>query len=192
MQTDSTTLITVIATALALLALIPLAVRILRNRRSAALRAHFGPEYERALSQHGSRARAEKELMARRKRLHKLEIHPLSAEQCERFDGAWSEVQQRFVDDPAGAVLDADTLIKQVLQARGYPVDDFERCAAAMSVAHAGSVHHYRAAREIAQASARGEASTEQLRQALVYFRAQFSDLLNVPLAEGRLSEVPA
>jgi hypothetical protein len=185
-------LITLIAGGLALLALVPLAMRIISHRRSAALQAHFGPEYERVLAQHGNRARAEKELLARRKRLQRLDIRPLSAEQCDHFDSAWAEVQRRFIDDPAGAVLDADTLIQQVLKARGYPVDDFEQCAAALSVAHAGAVHHYHAAREIAQASTRGEASTEQLRQAMVYFRAQFSDLLNVPAPVGRLSEAPA
>jgi hypothetical protein len=192
MQTDSTTLITVIVGVLALLALVAIVARIVSHRRSAALREHFGPEYERALAQHGDRTRAEKELMARRKRLKKLEIEPLSSEQCERFGSAWSGVQQRFIDDPAGAVLDADTLVKEVLNARGYPVGNFEQRVADLSVEHATVVHHYRAARAIAMASASGQASTEELRQAMVHFRALFNDLLNAPEPAGRLSEVPA
>jgi hypothetical protein len=192
MQIDSTMLITVIAAVIALLALVALAARFYRHRRSAALREHFGAEYERALAQHGDRVRAEEELMARRKRMRRLQIRPLSSSQRERFDGAWSEVQQRFIDDPAGAVLDAHTLVKQVLNARGYAVDDFEQCAADLSVEHAGAVDHYRAARETALASARGEASTEDLRQALVHFRALFGELLNEPQPAGRLSEAPA
>jgi hypothetical protein len=192
MQTDSTTLITVIAGVLVLLALLAVVARIVSRRRSAALREHFGPEYERALAHHGDRARAEKELLARRKRLKKLEIEPLSSEQCERFDNTWSNVQQRFIDDPAGAVLDADTLVKEVLNARGYPVGNFEQRVADLSVEHATVVHNYRAARAIAMASASGQASTEELRQAMVHFRALFNDLLNAPVPAGRLSEVPA
>jgi hypothetical protein len=192
MQDDSTTLITVIAGVLALLALVAIVARTLSRRRSAALREHFGPEYERALAQHGDRARAEKELLSRRKRLQKLEIQPLSSVQCERFGSAWSDVQQRFIDDPAGAVLDADTLVKEVMYTRGYPVGNFEQRVADLSVEHANVVHHYRAARAIAMASASGSASTEELRQAMVHFRALFNDLLNAPVAVGRLSEVPA
>jgi hypothetical protein len=192
MQTDSTTLITVIAGVLVLLALLAVVARIVSRRRSAALREHIGPEYARALAHHGDRARAEKELLARRKRLKKLEIEPLSSEQCERFDNTWSNVQQRFIDDPAGAVLDADTLVKEVLNARGYPVGNFEQRVADLSVEHATVVHNYRAARAIAMASASGQASTEELRQAMVHFRALFNDLLNAPVPAGRLSEVPA
>lgn len=192
MEMESTTLIALIAGMLALLALVAVGARIARRRRTAALREHFGSEYERALAQHGDRARAERELLARRKRLRKLAIQPLSQEQCDQYGGAWFEVQQRFIDDPAGAVLDADSLVKEVLGARGYPVGKFDQRVADLSVEHADVVHHYRAARAIAAASASGQASTEELRQAMVHFRALFRDLLREPVREGRLSEVPA
>lgn len=162
-------------------------------RRSAHLREHFGPEYERALSQHRSRAEAEKELWHRYKRVEKLNIHPLSAEQCARFGSSWGELQQRFVDDPRVAVGEADQLVKQVMNARGYPVGDYAQRVADLSVEHANVLNHYRAARAIVKASERGEASTEDLRQAMVHYRALFTDLLAMQSQVGaRLSTAPA
>jgi hypothetical protein len=180
MQNDSLLLIALAASTLIALAVVVLVARTRSQRRSAALREHFGPEYERALSQYGNRARAEKELELRHKRVEKLHIQQLSAEQCARFGSDWNEAQQRFVDDPRGAVSDADALVKQVMSARGYPMGDFEQRVADLSVEHANVLNHYRAARTIAQASAKDEASTEDLRQAMVHFRALFTDLLQV------------
>jgi hypothetical protein len=156
------------------------------QRRSAALREHFAGEYEREVAQHG-RARAERALEQRQKRYEKLDIRLLSTGEQERFAAAWSEVQQRFVDDPAGAVYDADALVKQVMSARGYPMGNFEQRAADLSVEHANVIHHYRAARTIAQNSAAGQAGTEDLRQGLVHYRALFSDLLVAHPTYGEL-----
>ena len=193
MQNDPMVLGALVAGVVLVLAVVALLVRARSRQRSAALREHFGPEYERALQEHGSRARAEKELAARHARVEKLEIHALSAEQCARFGTSWNEVQQHFVDDPAAAVSDADRLVKDVMHARGYPVGNFEQRLADLSVEHANVLSHYRAARSIALASAKGEADTEQLRQAMVHYRALFADLLQVQAQYGgRLSTVPA
>jgi hypothetical protein len=169
------------AIALGVVVLLAIVVALLRHRsqqRSLALRAHFGPEYDRALAEQGGRARAERVLAERQKRFDKLHIRRLSAEESERFGGAWVEVQQRFVDDPAAAVHQADALVKDVMSERGYPMSNFEQRVADLSVEHAQVIDHYRAARAIAQASVRGEAGTEDLRQAMVHYRALFNDLL--------------
>ena len=160
------------------LAVIVLSARKRRARRSAELREHFGPEYHRALEEHGDQERAERELLARKRRLDDLDIVLLSPEQCDTFSAAWAEVQLRFVDDPRGAVHEADILVKDVMKARGYPMGNFEQRVADLSVKHANVVDHYRAARSIATASASGQAETEDLRQAMVHYRALFHDLL--------------
>jgi hypothetical protein len=189
MQNEPLALTALIAGVVIVFALALLAWRSSKQRRSAALRQHFGPEYDRALAQHGDRTRAEEELASRKKRLDELDIHLLSAEQCARFGTAWSEVQQRFIDDPSGAVIDADALVKEVMKARGYPVGNFEQRVADLSVEHANVVHHYRAARVIALDSAKGQAGTEDLRQAMVHYRALFADLLR---AEGAYAPLNA
>jgi hypothetical protein len=155
------------------------------RRRSAALREHFGPEYDLAVERHGNRARAERELAARDKRHHELHIQLLSDEQCDRFGAAWSDLQLRFVDDPGGAVSGADALVQEVMTARGYPMTDFEQRVADLSVEHAAVVRHYRAACAIA--NAKGEAGTEELRKAMVYYRALFTDLLQTERASSEL-----
>jgi hypothetical protein len=173
--------------ALVTLALVALLVTIVlvtqkRNRqRSVLLREKFGPEYERALAQHGDQARAERELLSRQKRLDALDIHPLSDAQADQFGSAWATVQQRFVDDPASAVSEADRLIKEVMNARGYPLGNFDQRVADLSVEHANVVSHYRSARELARAREEGQAGTEELRQAMVHYRALFSDMLRTP-----------
>jgi hypothetical protein len=180
MQNDSLVLIA-LAAGLVLALVVALVVWRKRSaQRSLLLREHFGPEYDRVLAQHKNRARAEKELSLRHKRVEKLNIQQLSAEQCARFGSAWSELQQRFVDDPSAAVSEADRLVKEVMSARGYPMSDFEQRVADLSVEHASVLNHYRSARAIAETSARGEASTEDLRQAMVHYRALFTDLLQV------------
>ena len=114
-----------------------------------------------------------------------LHIRPLSADESTRYGTAWRRVQERFVDDPHGAVTEADRLVGEVMHARGYPLGDFERRVEDISVDHAGVVMNYRAARDIAQAHARGEASTEDLRQAMVHYRALFDDLLGTRAADA-------
>jgi hypothetical protein len=149
-------------------------------RRRAHLRGRFGPEYERALKETGDVRRAESTLAARERRVAGLTIKPLLPADQARFSESWTALQQRFVDDPQAAVAEADRLVGEVMHARGYPLGDFNQRAADISVDHPHVVEHYRAAREIAERHARGEASTEDLRQALVHYRALFSDLLAV------------
>jgi hypothetical protein len=151
------------------------------RKRHAELRSRFGPEYEREVEERGSVARAERELLAREKRVHKQELRPLPEADRIRFGSDWRNVQTRFVDDPSGAVQAADELIKRVMMAQGYEIEGFDRRVADLSVDHAAVVQHYRAARELAQANREGRANTEELRQALVHYRALFSDLLEQP-----------
>jgi hypothetical protein len=150
----------------------------MQRRRSEQLRQQFGPEYERAMEAAPDRRRAEAELRARRERVEALEIRTLDAGARDRFAERWRVVQAMFVDDPASAVHEADTLIGEVMRDRGYPVGDFEQRAADVSVNHPQVVDHYRSAHAIAERTGTGERETEHLRQAFVHYRALFADLL--------------
>jgi hypothetical protein len=147
--------------------------------RSQRLRQRFGPEYDHTIRSEGNIRKAEATLEARAKRVQSMHIRPLNADDAMRFDGAWRAVQARFVDDPRGAVTDADRLVGEVMAARGYPVGEFEQRVADISVDHPDVVMNYRAAREIAIQHEQGKASTEDLRQAMVHYRALFRDLLD-------------
>lgn len=149
-----------------------------RRRRSEHLKQHFGREYEHALEVKGDRSKAEAELAEREKRVQKLDIRPLEPAERERFTAQWSEVQARFVDDPPRAVALADALLGEVMKARGYPVSDFDQRAGDISVDHPRVVEHYRTAHDIAVRHERGEAGTEDLRQAMIHYRALFDDLV--------------
>ena len=151
----------------------------LRARRTRTLREGFGPEYDRALEDHGDRRAAEEELRKRRDRRRGLDIRPLAPEARERYARRWTVTQRRFVDEPEGAVAEAHDLVVRVMRDRGYPVDDFEQRAADVSVDHPETVEHYRQAHAISVDSALGHASTEDLRKAMVHFRALFDDLLH-------------
>jgi hypothetical protein len=146
--------------------------------RRRALQNRFGPEYDRAVAEGGSRLAAERELRERERRHAELDIKELSAESRARYTSEWEEIQARFLDDPAGAVRDADALVTELVAERGYPTGDYEQHLANLSVEHARTVGHYRDAHEISQLSERGEATTEQLRQAVVHYRTLFSELL--------------
>jgi len=148
------------------------------RQRSAKLQERFGPEYERTVAEKGDTRKAEDELTDRQKRVSKLEIKPLAADERRRFNDEWRAVQARFVDDPSAAVRDADTLVGRVMEARGYPVGDFEQRAADVSVDHPTVLEHYRAAHAVALRHAQGQASTEDLRQAMVNYRSLFDELL--------------
>jgi hypothetical protein len=152
-----------------------------RRQRSAHLRRQFGPEYDRAVRESGTVSRAEASLADRARRVERLHIRPLAPEQVNRYREAWTAVQSQFVDDPKGAVTEADRLVGEVMHARGYPLGDFEQRVEDISVDHADVVINYRAAREIADRHARGQATTEDLRQAMVHYRALFRDLLDIP-----------
>jgi len=159
-----------------------------RSRR-VSLRRRFGPEYDRVVGQYGSAAKAERVLLERAKRVDRIRLKPLSEADRSRFATSWRSVQARFVDDPSGAVREANELIKSVMQAHGYPIEDFEQRVADLSVDHANVVHHYRSARVLAEANREGKANTEELRQAFVHFRALFADLLEEPVDGRRLHE---
>ena len=149
-----------------------------RQQRSAHLRKRFGREYDRAVDQKHDVRAAEAALEARARRVEKLHIKPLTPSDAAAFGDAWRKLQAQFVDDPKAAVTNADRLIGEVMAARGYPLDDFEQRADDLSVDHPAVVTNYRAAREIVQRHARGQASTEDLRQAMVFHRALFDELL--------------
>jgi hypothetical protein len=151
---------------------------IVRNRRSANLRQHFGTEYDRTVEATGSRARAEADLLARSDRVKRLGIHPLAPGDRDRFTARWRTTQASFVDNPVNAVAEASALVDEVMRARGYPVADFERQAADISVDHPRFVENYREARTIALAAQRGTARTEDLRRATIHYRDLFEDLL--------------
>jgi hypothetical protein len=157
-----------------------------RRRRSDVLRERFGPEYDHTVQATGDVKRAEASLEARARRVEALHIRPLTAGDAERFGSGWRRLQERFVDDPKAAVTEADRLVGEVMDARGYPLGEFDQRVEDISVDHPNVVMNYRAARQIALAHARGEASTEDLRQAMVHYRALFSDLLET--ADGNRS----
>lgn len=148
-----------------------------RRHRSQRLHRRFGSEYDRTVAQYGSRHKAESELQEREKRVEKLNIVPLSPAEAARFFQAWQALQSRFIDDPRGSVAQADVLVRELMAKRGYPMTDFEHRAADISVDHPDVVEHYRAAKAIAQRDERGEAGTEDLRNAVVHYRALFDEL---------------
>ena len=171
---------------LVILALAAVAWFILTRRRTQQLRSRFGPEYQHAIEEFGSQGRAEEALRSREKRMERLTLRPLSREDSDRLDHRWHDLQARFVDDPAASIHDADVLIAEVMQARGYPMTDFDRRAEDISVSHPVVVQKYRTAHEIAQRHEKGQASTEDLRQALVCYRDLFDEMLDTHTVEPR------
>jgi hypothetical protein len=170
---------------IALLVIAGVAVMTSRSRRRERLRKDFGPEYEHQLSAAGGdHGKAESALLKREKRVEKFDIRPLPRDQREHFMDDWQEVQAKFVDDPQKSIALADALVAEVMKARGYPVEDFEQRAADLSVEHPEVVQNYRAAHQIAQRHAQGEAGTEDLRNAFVGYRALFEQLLRADAPE--------
>ena len=154
-----------------------------RKRRSTTqdLRQKFGSEYERAVLKHGSERKAQSKLEDREKRVEKLNIRELDPTEHERFSKRWEAVQSRFVDSPKGAVAEADDLVSSVMKARGYPVSDFDQRAADISVDHPRVVENYRSAHEIALRVGKDQATTEDLRTAMIHYRSLFEELVQVP-----------
>ena len=151
-----------------------------QKKQSHRLQQRFGPEYGRTVNEFGSRDKAETELKARESRVEHLNIVPLAPPEAARFSQAWAVLQGRFVDNPKGVVVQADQLVRELMLKRGYPMGDFERRAADISVDHPAVVEHYRAAQAIAVRDERGEADTEELRKAVVHYRVLFDELLEV------------
>jgi hypothetical protein len=173
---------------IAVIALAAVALIIVGQRRTRNLSEKFGPEYERTFQAMRDRGKAESDLQKRAERVQQFKIRPLAPEDRERFQKVWHDDQARFVDDPRGAVKEADRLVVDLMQVRGYPVGDFAQRAADVSVDHPHVVEEYRTAHDIAERDARGEANTEELRAAMVHYRALFNDLLvaDVPPVEKR------
>ncbi len=166
-----------------ILAIIVIGVALyVRNRRktTAKLRERFGTEYDRAVVQHGSESKAQAKLEARETRVENLNIRELSVTERERYLADWQSVQSRFVDHPKGAVTEADELVSSLMQARGYPVADFDQRAADISVNHPRVVEYYRSAHGVATRLGSDEATTEDLRTAMIQYRTLFDELLQV------------
>jgi hypothetical protein len=170
----STALITVLVI---LVVLVLVGVAVYMNRRRS-LRQRFGPEYDRVVESSDDRRAAERELRERERRHAALELRELDPAARERYTQSWEEIQVRFVDTPDKAVGEADELVTRLIAERGYPAGDYDDQLANLSVEHARTLDHYRKAHEINERTSRGEATTEQLRQALVHYRELFADLL--------------
>lgn len=184
---STTTILVAALVVLALVALLAVGtvfVIILRHRRTERLRADFGAEYDRAVEKTGDRGEAERLLAQRIERRRQLQIRDLSPPEGRRFAEEWSAVQIRFVDDPRGAVEDADALVTRILRDRGYPTEDFEQQAADLSVDHAAAVGGYRQAHAALLFTGR-QAATDQLRLALVHYRDLFERLLGEQLQQA-------
>ncbi|HVS31508.1 MAG TPA: hypothetical protein VMS98_08630 [Thermoanaerobaculia bacterium] len=147
-----------------------------RRSRSAQLRDKFGPEYDHVVRERG-RGNAELELLARAEDAKGIEIRPLSAADGERYRGEWAKIETRFVERPTTAVVEAEELISEIMRAQGYPIGDFEKHTAFLSVTHPRVVEHYRAGHQAIDSNRDGRSSTEELRQAMLHFRALITEL---------------
>jgi FtsZ-interacting cell division protein ZipA len=177
-----------ILTAVVVVALLAVGAWFYRRKQSHTLQEHFGAEYDRTVTELGSRAKGESELKAREKRVERLELIPLAAPEAVRFSEAWQALQSRFVDNPKGVVVQAEQLVRELMEKRGYPMGDFERRAGDISVDHPDVVANYRAAQAIAVRDQRGSADTEELRKAVVHYRALFDELLEVRQAKQEVN----
>jgi hypothetical protein len=170
--------------------------RALTTRRTHTLRERFGPEYDRALEDSESKRDAEADLRARADRRDELDIRPLPPGARERYVTQWQRVQALFVDEPEGAVREADGLIQSVMSDRGYPMDDFDQRAADISVDHPDVVENYREGHRLTRAAALGDGTTEDLRRAMQHYRSLFDELLEEgasdPIARDRAADETA
>ena len=151
-----------------------------RRKRSERLHDQFGSEYDHTVQTLGDEKKAQTELEERQKHVEALDIHPLSVNEQKRYLADWAAVQSKFVDEPGQAIVDADRLIMEVMQLRNYPLSDFEQRAADVSVSYPALVSNYRAARVIALKNQEHQADTEELRQAMIYYRSLFEELLEI------------
>jgi hypothetical protein len=163
------------------LVIVVAAVLYTRRRQTEHLKQRFGSEYERVVHQHGDPQRAETVLAAREKRVSRLELRTLPPTERDKYAQRWALVQKQFVDDPKGSVNEADRLVTEVMTARGYPMSEFNQRADDVSVNYPNAVGNYRAAHDIVLRHGRGQASTEDLRKAVVHFRSLFDELLGAP-----------
>ena len=174
----------------ALLVVVGLIARGARRSRSESLREKFGSEYDHALSTHGNRKRAEQDLIERSQQVKNYNIVPLSASDRERVRADWQKVEQHFIERPTTAVVEADELVADIMRTRGYPMGDFDRHAADLSVTHPRIVNHYRQGHRVIAGPA-GSASTEDLRQAMLHYRALFDELLDDRVGNDVVADLP-
>src|SRR6266536_2324105 len=170
----------IILAAIVALALVLIGAWFYRRKQSHRLKEHFGPEYDRTVNELGGRTKGESELKAREKRVERLEILPLAPSEAARFTEAWRALQSRFVDNHKGVVVQAEQVVRELMEKRGYPMGDFERRAGDISVDHPDVVANYRSTQAIALREQKGMADTEELRKAVVHYRALFDELLEV------------
>ena len=164
-----------------------------KSRRRSGLQEQFGPEYDRTVGSTGSRRKAEQELAERERARESLDIRPLSEDARARFSEDWQRAESRFMDDPELAAREADRVVKDVLNERGYPDDDFDKQAAAVSVDHPHVVDRYRHGHQMVHGDgASGDERTENLRQAMVDFRAVFNELVEESAPERETAPEPA
>jgi uncharacterized protein YneF (UPF0154 family) len=185
-----TTLIIIIVVVVVVIVGVILGLVFSRRKRSDQLQEKFGPEYDRTVQTMGGEKKAQTELNERQKYVEALDIRPLSVSERDRYLAEWTAVQSKFVDEPGQAIVDADRLIMEVLQIRGYPVSDFEQRAADISVNYPALVTNYRGAREIANKNKLGQANTEELRQAMIYYRSLFEELLKTEPVVGEEKKI--
>lgn len=181
---DTTTIIIAVVTAVIVFVVGGfLGVYFSRRQRTKRLQKKFGPEYERMVDQKGDRGEAEDELEARLEHVESLDIQPLSEERKEWYVDQWQSTQAEFVDQPLEAIQKADHLITEIMNEKGYPVEDFERRAADISVDYPELVGNYRGMRDIVTKSQHEDISTEELRQAMIHCRALFEELLEMEIS---------
>ena len=161
-----------------------------RRSRSESLRSKFGNEYDHAVQEHGNRKKAERDLIERSEQVKKYDIVPLQASDRDRFRRDWQKVEQHFLERPTTAVVEADELIADIMRTRGYPMGDFDRHAADLSVTHPRIVDHYRAGHRVIGTTP-GSASTEDLRQAMLHYRALFDELIDDRIGNDVQRDVP-
>jgi hypothetical protein len=169
----------ILIAAAAVLVIAVLAWTMVKQRRTKQLQGQFGPEYDRTVESAESKKAAEAELAERKERREQLQVRPLSTTARDRYTFQWRTVQAQFVDSPGAAVTSADELIQAVMADRGYPVEDFDRRAADISVDHPQVVENYRQGHRLAEKNAGGDGSTEDLRQAMQHYRALFDELVD-------------
>ena len=188
MQHGEIIILTLVGLVLLAAILIWLAVR---NRNTTKLREKFGDEYDRTVEEKGRRSAAEAALEEREKRVAELDIRPLTPQQRDDAIREWREVKAIFVESPVEAVLHADRLLSRIMQARGYPMADFDRRYEDLTVEHSEVARHYREGHEITVRHEEGKASTEDLRQAMIHFEALFDDLVNEVTDEHEMRDLP-
>ena len=173
-------------------ALVILVIGTITAMRRRQLRQRFGPEYDRVASEMRSQRKADAELAERERRVRSLDTHPLDETIRVKYAAEWTAIQERFVDQPEQAVTQARMLVTSVMKDRGYPTEDHDQILADLSVEHAGTLDHFRAANQISMRAEEGTAGTENLRLAMLHYRALFSDLLGQPSEAQRSGPPPA